>query len=141
MAWELNDELVAMAEHKFLPVWEHTRGNDGYVSFELDPLIDVATKLSHSERVRRYIELGRKWSAGHVNRMIKVPATPAGIGALEVLAADGVKINVTLIFTEQQYERARDAIWLSTAGAIARHYAALQAPSRETPSRDRTPRG
>ena len=60
VAWELNDELVAMAEHKFLPVWEHTRGNDGYVSFELDPLIDVATNLSHP-RAGRYIELGRKW--------------------------------------------------------------------------------
>jgi transaldolase len=122
VAWELNDELVAMAEHKFLPVWEHTRGNDGYVSFELDPLIDVATNLSHSERVRRYIELGQKWSAGHVNRMFKVPATPAGIGALEALAAAGVKINVTLIFTEQQYELARDAIWRGTRRRNSDHY-------------------
>jgi transaldolase len=43
--------------------------------------------------------------------MIKVPATPAGIDALEQLAADGVTINVTLIFTMRQYEAARDAIW------------------------------
>jgi transaldolase len=121
VAWELNDELVAMAEHRFLPVWEHTRGNDGYVSFELDPLIEVATNLSHSDRVSRYIELGQKWSAGHVNRMIKVPATPAGIGALEALAAAGVKINVTLIFTEQQYELARDAIWRGTRRCNSDH--------------------
>jgi transaldolase len=43
--------------------------------------------------------------------MIKVPATSAGIDALEPLAAAGVTINVTLIFTERQYQFARDAIW------------------------------
>jgi transaldolase len=43
--------------------------------------------------------------------MIKVPATPAGLGALEELAAAGVSLNVTLIFSTRQYEAARDAIW------------------------------
>jgi transaldolase len=112
IAWRLNDEIVNSAQHQFLSVWEHTKENDGYVSFELDPLIeDDATGLSHAERVDRYIELGRKWSAGHINRMIKVPATSAGIDALEALAAAGVTLNVTLMFTERQYELARDAIW------------------------------
>ena len=96
----------------FLPAWERTEGNDGYVSFELDPLIeDEAAGLDSSERVRRYVELGEKWSAGHKNRMIKVPATAAGLDALEALAAAGVTINVTLMFTERQYQLARDAIW------------------------------
>jgi transaldolase len=57
------------------------------------------------------VALGKKWSAGHRNRMIKVPATPAGLGALEELSAAGVTLNVTLIFTNGQYEQARDAIW------------------------------
>ena len=43
--------------------------------------------------------------------MIKVPATPAGLDALEELSAAGVTLNVTLIFTMRQYEAARDAIW------------------------------
>ncbi len=43
--------------------------------------------------------------------MIKVPATPAGLGALEELAAAGVTLNVTLIFGEDQYRTAREAIW------------------------------
>jgi transaldolase len=43
--------------------------------------------------------------------MIKVPATPAGLDALEALAAAGVTLNVTLMFTERQYCAARDAIW------------------------------
>jgi transaldolase len=111
-AWHLTDSVVRSAQEAFQPVWEATRGDDGYVSFELDPLLeDPASTLSHHERVARYVELGRNWSAGHRNRMIKVPATPAGIEALEPLAAGGVTINVTLIFTMRQYEAARDAIW------------------------------
>jgi len=112
IAWTLDDELVRSAQEVFLPVWEQTRGDDGYVSFELDPLIEDPEKpLPHAERVRKYIELGRKWSAGHRNRMIKVPATAAGLDALEEVAALGVTINVTLMFTERQYRVARDAIW------------------------------
>jgi transaldolase len=112
IAWALDDELVKSAQQVFLPVWQQTGGDDGYVSFELDPLIeDEAKALSHAERVRWYIDLGRQWSAGHQNRMIKVPATPAGIDALEAVAAAGVTINVTLMFTKRQYLAARDAIW------------------------------
>jgi transaldolase len=112
IAWALDDELVEAAQKVFLPVWERTEGDDGYVSFELDPLIeDEAAGLDHSERARRYLELGRKWSAGRRNRMIKVPASAAGLDALEALAAAAVTINVTLMFTEGQYRAARDAIW------------------------------
>jgi transaldolase len=63
------------------------------------------------ERKAHYVELGKKWSKGHKNRMIKVPATPAGLAALEELAAAGTILNVTLIFGEDQYRTARDAIW------------------------------
>jgi transaldolase len=111
-AWTLNDQIVADAQRVFRPVWESTRGDDGYVSFELDPLLEDANcPLSLEERVAQYIALGKKWSAGHANRMIKVPATPGGLGALEELAAAGVALNVTLIFSMNQYETARDAIW------------------------------
>src|SRR5262245_20207418 len=112
IAWELDDELVKSAQQAFLPVWERTGGDDGYVSFELDPLIeDDAGGLDNAGRVKRYRELAAKWSAGHKNRMIKVPATAAGLEALETIAADGVTINVTLMFTERQYQVALDAIW------------------------------
>ena len=118
IAWTLGDELVRSAQAVFLPVWERTGGDDGYVSFELDPLIeDQDRSLTHTERVRRYIELGKRWAADHRNRMIKVPATAAGLDALEDLAAAGVTINVTLMFTERQYLVARDAIW---RGALRR---------------------
>src|SRR6185436_15118716 len=84
----------------------------GYVSFELDPLLeDPELGPPHAERVARYIELGKKWSHAHCNRMIKIPATPAGIEAIEPLCAAGVTINVTLIFTLKQYRAARNAMW------------------------------
>jgi transaldolase len=111
-AWKLTDEVVQAAQKVFFPVWEETKGNDGYVSFELDPLLeDPACKLSAEEKAKRYIELGKKWAAGHRNRMIKVPATPGGLAALEELCAAGVTLNVTLIFSMRQYKAARDAIW------------------------------
>jgi len=112
IAWEMTDRFVAQAMKVFLPVWERTQGNDGWVSFELDPLLeDVANTMPKDEKIQKYIELGKKWSADQKNRMIKVPATPAGLAALEDLAAAGVTLNVTLIFSQRQYEAARDAIW------------------------------
>jgi len=111
-AWMLTDSAVRSAQEVFLPVWNDTRGDDGYVSFELDPLLeDPTNSLSHAARVARYVELGKKWSVGHRNRMIKVPATPAGLEALEPLCAAGISLNVTLIFTMRQYEAARDSVW------------------------------
>ncbi|HIE98349.1 MAG TPA: transaldolase [Planctomycetes bacterium] len=110
IAWVLTDRLVREAQQEFLPVWEETGGNDGYVSFELDPLLED-NDLTHAQRVIRYVERGMEWSRGHNNRMVKVPATPAGLDALEDLCAAGITLNVTLIFTEKQYEQARDAIW------------------------------
>jgi transaldolase len=112
IAWNMTDHLVHDAQEVFWPVWQQTQGNNGYVSFELDPLLeDVGNPLPHAEKVRRYIELGKEWSQGHKNRMIKVPATAAGLDALEELAAAGVTLNVTLIFSERQYTTARDNVW------------------------------
>lgn len=112
IAWSLTDKLVKDAQSVFAPVWEEAHGNNGYVSFELDPLLeDVAAPTPHAQAVAKYVELGKKWSAGHKNRMIKVPATPAGLDALEPLARAGVILNVTLIFSERQYKIARDNVW------------------------------
>lgn len=111
-AWALTDRVVADAQGVFRGVWDETRGNDGYVSFELDPLLeDADCQFSTEERSARYIKLGINWSKDRPNRMIKVPATPAGLGALEELCARGISLNVTLVFSMRQYEAARDAVW------------------------------
>lgn len=112
IAWAMTDRLVSDAQHVFLPTWEQTKGNDGYVSFELDPLLeDRQSAPPHGERVKRYVEMGKQWGLGRKNRMIKVPATDAGLDALEELAAAGVTLNVTLVFSERQYKVARENIW------------------------------
>lgn len=112
IAWKMTDQLVRQAQEVFAPVHAASKGDDGYVSFELDPLLeDSACPLSLEQKIARYIELGKKWSAGHLNRMIKIPATPAGLGAVEELTAAGITLNVTLIFSDRQYEAARDGIW------------------------------
>ena len=118
IAWQMTDFLVREAQDVFLPVWQETAGNDGYVSFEVDPLLeDPQLNLPHQQRVEQTIALARKWSTGHRNRMMKVPATPAGLDALEEIVAAGVTVNVTLIFTLRQYRAARDAVW---RGALRR---------------------
>ncbi len=112
VAWAVTDQLVSEAQAVFKPVYDRTNGNTGYVSFELDPLIeDFDRALPHEERVKLYVELGKQWGTGRGNRMIKVPATPAGLEALEPLAAAGIALNVTLIFSERQYTIARDNVW------------------------------
>jgi transaldolase len=122
IAWAVTDKLVKEAQAVFEPVWRETQGDDGYVSFELDPLLeDTANTMPVAERSKKYVELGKKWSAGHKNRMIKVPATPGGLGAMEELVAAGVCVNVTLIFSERQYNLARDACWRGLQRAADRN--------------------
>jgi transaldolase len=112
VAWAMTDLLVKNAQAAFADIWTKTKGNDGYVSFELDPLLeDASCTLSVADKAKKYIELGKKWAAGHTNRMIKVPATPGGLAALEELCAAGISLNVTLIFSQRQYHAAREAVW------------------------------
>ena len=112
VAWKLTDKLVQQAQDVFLPVWERTKGDDGYVSFELDPLLeDPKLNIPVAERTKKYIELGKHWGIGRKNRMIKVPATPGGLGTIEELCAAGVTLNITLIFSPRQCAVARESMW------------------------------
>jgi len=112
IAWLMTDRLVRQAQAVFADVHSKTAGNDGYVSFELDPLLEATDcPLTVAQKADRYVESGIEWARGHTNRMIKVPATPGGLAALERLAAEGVTLNVTLLFSARQYREARDAVW------------------------------
>src|SRR6478672_13262273 len=118
VAWAMTDYLVSDAQDKFTNINDATDGDDGYVSFELDPLLeDRERNVPHDQRVKKYIELGKLWGKGYMNRMIKVPATAAGLDAIEELAAAGLALNVTLIFSARQYKIARERVW---AGAQRR---------------------
>ncbi len=80
----LTDRLVSQSAKSLLAGARGEAGNDGYVSFELDPLLeDAERELAAVGTHARYIELGKKWAAGHRNRMIKVPETPGGLEHLK----------------------------------------------------------
>lgn len=89
---------IGRAADRFLPVHERTGGQDGYVSLEVSPTLARDTAGTVAEARRLYAALGRP------NVMIKVPATPEGIPAVETLIAEGVNVNVTLIFSLAQYD-------------------------------------
>ena len=93
-------EDIKQAAKVLEPVYKSTRWRDGYVSLEVSPHLahDVAGTCDEARRLWR--EIGRK------NLMIKVPATPAGIQAVETLISDGINVNVTLLFSQEVYEQA-----------------------------------
>ncbi|MDR3265555.1 MAG: hypothetical protein LBT15_06065, partial [Synergistaceae bacterium] len=79
------------------PVYDQTKGRDGYVSLEVNPLLASDVESTVSEAARLFDALGRP------NVMIKVPSTSEGIEAIEDCIARGVNINATLIFSTGQY--------------------------------------
>ena len=85
------------------PIYEQTDGADGYVSLEVDPNLADDTEGTVAEAQRLFAALDRP------NVMIKVPATPAGVPAIETLIGEGINVNVTLIFSLAQYEAVAEA--------------------------------
>jgi transaldolase len=83
--------------------YERSGGRDGYVSFECTP--DVAHDASATVRQAQSV-----WERVDApNLMIKVPATAAGVEAIEELTAQGINVNVTLLFAASRYEQAARA--------------------------------
>ncbi len=101
-------EALALADVKdaaraLRPVHDATNGLDGYVSLEVSP--DLAYDEESTVREAR-----RLWAAADApNLMIKVPATPQGVPAVERLIGEGVNVNVTLIFALDAYAQVMDA--------------------------------
>jgi transaldolase len=81
----------------FMPVYEESGGLDGYVSIEVPPTIADDTEKTIQEARRYYKEIDRP------NVMIKIPGTSAGLPAVEAVIADGISVNVTLLFSVQSY--------------------------------------
>jgi transaldolase len=81
----------------FRPAYEATGGVDGWVSLELSPLLSADTKGSIAAAERIFREAGRQ------NLFIKIPGTPAGVPAIEEAIYRGIPVNVTLLFSREQY--------------------------------------
>ena len=101
--FEIYDELtirdVQDAADMFRPVFENTGGLDGYVSLEINPDLAMKTEETIEEGRRLYRKVDRP------NVMLKVPATDAGFPAIEQLLSEGININITLIFSLEQYRK------------------------------------
>jgi transaldolase/glucose-6-phosphate isomerase len=104
---EIYDELVlediANAADVFEPVFRKTGGDDGFVSIEVLPTIAMDTQATIAEAKRLFGKLQRR------NVMVKIPATPAGIPAIEESLAAGININITLIFSNEVYKQVMEA--------------------------------
>jgi transaldolase len=81
----------------FMPVYEQSNGLDGYISIEVPPTIARDTAQTISEAKRYFTAIGRP------NVMIKIPGTPEGLPAVEAVIAEGINVNVTLLFSVQSY--------------------------------------
>ena len=91
-------EDIQMAADVLRSVYDSTHGDDGYVSLEVSPHLAHDTEATINEARRLRAAVGRP------NLLIKVPATPEGIPAIEQLIAEGININVTLMFSMTHYE-------------------------------------
>jgi transaldolase/glucose-6-phosphate isomerase len=100
---KLATEDIQKAADIFRNVYEETDGADGFVSLELSPGLAHDTGGSLAEARRYWKEVNRP------NLMIKVPATPEGIPAVEALIGDGINVNITLMFSLAHYEAVAQA--------------------------------
>jgi transaldolase / glucose-6-phosphate isomerase len=94
---------IQSAADALRPVYERTSFRDGYVSLEVSPFLANDTAATIEEARRLWKAVGRE------NLMVKVPATPAGIPAIEQLLSEGININVTLLFAQHAYEKVAEA--------------------------------
>jgi len=101
--FELAIEDLRRAADLFLPIWERTNAVDGWVSLEVSPLLAYDT----GKTVEAAKSLHDR--AGRPNLFIKIPGTPAGLPAITEAIAAGVPVNVTLLFSSEQYLAAADA--------------------------------
>ena len=96
-------EDIRAAADLLRPVYDQANGADGFASLEVSPRLAHDTGATVEAARRLFAALDRP------NAMIKVPATPEGLPAIRQLIADGINVNVTLIFSLDMYARVREA--------------------------------
>ncbi len=101
--FEIALEDITQAADAFRPIFDRTNGVDGWVSLEVSPLLanDTASTLAAAKELHP--------RAGRPNIFIKIPGTKEGLPAIEEAIFAGVPINVTLLFSREQYLAAADA--------------------------------
>src|SRR5579859_68009 len=112
MLWDLMVEDIRAAADVFRPVYDKTRGADGFVSIEVSPTVAASTKrtIAWAEDLHH--------RSDRANVMVKIPATKQGLPAIRDQIARGHNINVTLIFSVVRYGEVVEA-YLSGLEALA----------------------
>ncbi len=101
--WELAVADIAAGADLLRPVFEQSGGRDGYVSLEVSPELAADGPATVVEAQRLFRRVGRP------NVMIKIPATPECWPAIEECTAQGLNINITMMFAPSHYERVAEA--------------------------------
>jgi transaldolase/glucose-6-phosphate isomerase len=96
-------EDIQHAADALRPVYDATKRADGYVSLEVSPYLAMNTEASVAEARRLWKAVGRD------NLMIKVPATEPGLPAIRQLIGEGINVNITLLFSQEAYEKVVEA--------------------------------
>src|SRR5207248_8694420 len=101
--WRLAQTDIGNACDVLRRVWDATGGKDGYVSIEVDPNLAGVTEATIAEARRLHQQIDKP------NLYVKIPATKAGLPAIEEMIASGKNINVTLIFSLERYAEVAEA--------------------------------
>lgn len=101
--WQLAVEDIVAGAEGLASMYQQTNAGDGYISLEVSPYLahDTETTLSEARRLWRLVN--------KPNLMIKIPATKAGLPAITAAIADGINVNVTLIFSRERYAEVMEA--------------------------------
>ncbi len=100
---QLAIEDIQHAADVLRPVYDELKGDDGFVSLEVSPYLAMDTKGTVAEAKRLWKNVKRK------NLMVKVPATPEGLPAIQQLIGEGISINITLLFSQKVYVQVAEA--------------------------------
>ncbi len=101
--WQLAVEDIQQACDLFRPLYDETKGGDGYVSLEVSPYLANETEATIKQAQELWNRVNRP------NLMVKIPATKAGIPAIRASIAAGINVNVTLIFSLDRYAEVMEA--------------------------------
>lgn len=101
--FELTTTDVREAAHVLRGVWGETLGTDGRVSLEVDPTLAYDTDLTIATAKKLWDKIGEP------NAFIKIPATREGLPAIAATIAEGISVNVTLLFAVDRYREVMDA--------------------------------
>src|ERR1700759_869333 len=107
-------EDIQNAADVLRPVYDQLNGHDGFVSLEVSPYLAMDTKGTIAEARKLWKDVHRK------NLMVKVPAPPEGLPAVEQLTGEGISINITLLFSQKVYRQVAEAYLKGLEKYVAR---------------------